>query len=137
MFGFRRTEDPRSPSAAMSQIIERSGPPVGVGHASMLRVVESRGRYSGRTVRYVRIFDPTRAAEAAVVVRRYGDLDAHPGLVLWSGHVESDGTVAITRNAAAVENGAPTRVHADRAGHADDERFVFQGRDAAATGVAS
>jgi hypothetical protein len=72
-----------------------------------------------------------------VVVQRYSDLDEYPSLVLWSGHVERDGIVAITRGAAAIDTGAPTRVQADRTSHADDERFVFQGREAAAPGVRS
>jgi len=137
MFGFLRTPAPQSPSAAISRVVEQAGRPADIRHASMLRVVESRGRYSGRTVLFVRVFDPARAAEGAVVVRRYGDLDAHPGLVLWSGHVERDGIVAITRGAAAIDTRAPTRVHADRTSHADDEQFVFQGREAAAPGVTS
>ena len=137
MFGFLRTPAPQSPSAAISHVVEQAALPADIRHASMLRVVESRGRYSGRTVLFVRVFDPARAAESAVVVQRYGDLDAHPGLVLWSGHVETDGTVAITRSAAAIDTRAPTRVHADRTSHADDERFVFQGREAVAQGVRS
>lgn len=137
MFGFLRTPDTRSPSAAISHVVEQAGLPAGVDHSSMLRVVESRGRYSGRKVLFIRVFDPARAAGSAVVVRRYHDLDAHPELVLWSGHVESDGIVAITRNAAAAETGTPTRAHADRTAHPDDERFVFQERDALAPGVTS
>ena len=136
MFGFRRTPDPRSPSAAIAHVVEQAGLPADISHSSMLRVVESSGRYSGRTVHFVRVFDPARAAESAVVVQRHGDLDAHPGLILWSGHVESDGIVAIRRTAAAAEAGTPTRVHADRTAHPDDERFIFNGRDAVVPGVA-
>jgi hypothetical protein len=137
MFGFLRTPAPQSPSAAISHVVEQAGMPVDVSRSSMLRVVESRGRYSGRKVLFVRVFDPARAAACAVVVQRFGDLDEYPSLVLWSGHVERDGIVAITRNAAAIDTGAPTRVHADRTAHADDERFVFNGREAAAQGVTS
>jgi hypothetical protein len=137
MFGFLRTPDPRSPSAAIAHVVAQAGLPAGMNLASMLRVVESRGRYSGRKVLFVRVFDPARAAESAVVVQRYRDLDAHPELVLWSGHVERDGIVAITRGATAAAIGAPTRVHADRTAHADDERFVFNRREAAAQGVTS
>jgi hypothetical protein len=102
-----------------------------------LRVVESRGRYSGRKVLFIRVFDPVRAAECAVVVQRYGDLDEFPSLVLWSGHVESDGIVALTRSAAITGSRTSTRVHPDRAAHADDERFVFHGRDSVVPGVTS
>jgi hypothetical protein len=137
MFGFLRTPVPRSPSAAISRVVELAGLPADVSHSSLLRVVESRGRYSGRKVLFIRCFDPVRAAESAVIVQRFRDLDAHPGLVLWSGHVESDGIVAITRHAAVPHTGATTRVHADRTAHAADERFVFQGREPTASGVTS
>ena len=93
----------------------------------MLRVVESRGRYSGRKVLFVRVFDPARAAERAVVVQRFRDLDAHP---------ESRPVVRTCRarrdrrhHAAAPRPSIPERrpeSHADRTAHADDERFVFQ-----------
>jgi hypothetical protein len=99
-------------------------------------VVESHGRYAGRNVRYVRVFDPVRAAELAVAVQRFSDLDSYPSLVLWSGHVERDGLVAITRTPGPAL-GSPTRSLADRAGHADDERLVFHGRDAVAPGAPS
>ncbi len=137
MFGFLRTQAPRGPSAAIAHVVEHAGLPANVGHASMLRVVESRGRYSGRKVMFIRVFDPARAAEAAVVVQHYRDLDAHSDLVLWSGHVESDGIVAITRSGPAAEARTPIRAHADRAAHPDDGRFVFQGRDAVAPGATS
>jgi hypothetical protein len=137
MFGFLRTPDLRSPSAAISHVVGQAGLPADISHSSMLRVVESRGRYSGRKVLFVRVFDPARAAACAVVVQRYSDLDEYPSLVLWSGHVERDGIVAITRSAAAIDTGAPTRVQADRTAHPDDERFVFDRRDAAVQGVTS
>jgi hypothetical protein len=135
MFGFLRTPDPRSPSAGISHAVEQAGLPADIKHSSMLRVVESRGRYSGRKVLFFRVFDPARTAACAVVVQRYRDLDEYQSLVLWSGHVERDGIVAITRGAAAIDTGAPTRVQADRTAHADDERFVFNRRDAVAPGV--
>jgi hypothetical protein len=137
MFGFLRTPDPQCPSAAIRRVVEQSGLPSDVNHSSTLRVVESRGRYSGRKVQLVRVFDPARAAERSVIVRRYGDLDPHPSLVLWSGHVEHDGIVAITRHAPATATRKSARVPADRAAHADDERLVFTGRDAAMSGVTS
>jgi hypothetical protein len=72
-------------------------------------------------------FDPARAAACAVVIQRYRDHDEYPSLVMWSGHVERDGIVAITRGATVIDTGAPTRVEADRSAHTDDERFVFNG----------
>ena len=137
MFGFLRTPAPQSPSAAISRVVEQAGPPADIRHASMLRVVESRGRYSGRKALFFRVFDPVRAAACAVAIQRYQDLDEFPSLVLWSGHVESDGIVALTRSAATTGSGTSTRVHADRTAHADDERFVFHGRDSVVPGAIS
>jgi hypothetical protein len=134
MFGVPRALDPHTPSSAICRVIELNGLPPGVSKASMLRVVESDGRYSGRKVTFVRIFDPMRAAAGAVTVERFDDLDAHQSLVLWSGHVERDGSLAISHRALGVDRPTPGRILADRAAHADDERFVFHGRDAARSG---
>ncbi len=125
MFGFRRKSGVRSPSAAICRALEADGLPPGIGAASALGVVESRGSYSGRKVTYIRVFDPARAAERAVDVRAFGDLDGHPELVLRMGHVEKDGTVVITWRPPAADAATPLRERADRAMHADDERFVF------------
>ena len=42
-------------------------------------VALQRGSYSGRGVRYFRVFDAIRVTERALTVRRYADLDARPG----------------------------------------------------------
>ncbi len=130
MFGFRRRLDQRSPSAAIFRAIESDGLPPGVDAASALGVVESRGTYAGRKVTYIRVFDPARATEHGLDVRAFGDLEAHPDLVLRAGHVEQDGTVVITWRAPALDAATPVRERADRAAHGGDERFVFQNRAA-------
>ena len=56
MFGFLRTPDPRSLSAAISHAVEQAGLPTDISHSSKLRVVESRGRYAGRKVLFFRVF---------------------------------------------------------------------------------
>ena len=137
MFGFLRTPDPRSPSAAICRVIEQSGLPSWISRSSMLRVVESRGRHAGRPVTFIRVFDPVHAAEREVIVQRFRDLDTQPSLVLWSGHVERDGLVALSRRSPGPDLRTPTRSRVDRTAHADDERFVFHGRDAVASGVTS
>src|SRR5919197_1311801 len=53
------------------------------------------------------------------------DLDAHPDLVLGSGHVEQHGAVVLTRRDIAPSVPAVLREPADRATHADDEQYVF------------
>ena len=126
MVGFMRRSAVRSPSAAIRRALEQDGLPPGT---PALRVVESRGRYSGRKVTFIRVFDATSAAESAVDVQAFGDLDVHPELVLRMGHVEQDGTVVITWRAPSPDAATPVRERADRAMHADDERVVFPGGD--------
>jgi hypothetical protein len=113
MFGFPRVREPQSPSAAICHEIEQSGLPSWISSSSMLRVVESCGRYAGRRVTLIRVFDPVRAAERAVVVQRFRDLDPQPSLVLWSGHVGRDGLVALFRRSPGLDLRPPTRPHAD------------------------
>jgi hypothetical protein len=124
MFGFMRRSGKRNRSAAIQRALERDGLPPGIDPAA-LGVVESGGSYAGRRVTYIRVFDPARAAERAVDVRAFGDLDGHPDLVLRMGHIEKDGTVVITWRPPAADAEAPLRERADRAMHADDEQFVF------------
>ena len=81
MFGFMRRSGERSRSAAIHRALERDGLPPGIDPAA-LGVLESRGSYAGRTVTYIRVFDPARAAERAVDVHAFGDLEVHPDLVL-------------------------------------------------------
>jgi hypothetical protein len=79
-----------------------------------LTVLERMGTYSGRRVNFFRAFDPARATARAI-----------EDLVLGSGHVEHEGLVMLDGRPEA-EGAAPNRAPADRAVHADDERFVFQ-----------
>jgi hypothetical protein len=125
MFGFMRGSGGKNRSAAIQRALERDGLPPGIDAAVALGVVESGGSYAGRRVSYIRVFDPARAAEQAVDVHAFGDLDGHPDLVLRMGHVEKDGTVVITWRPPAADAATPVRARADRAMHADDERFVF------------
>ena len=114
MFGFLRTAAPLSPSAAICHVIERSGLPSWITSLSMLRVVESRGRYAGRAVTLIRIFDPARAAAREVAIRRFRDLDEQPSLVLWSGHVERDGVVVLARRSPGLDSRMPARSYPDQ-----------------------
>ena len=128
MLGFRHRSGQRSPSAAICRALESDGLPSGIDRASALGVVESRGRYSGRTVTYIRVFDPARATERGLDVRSFEDLDTHPDLVLRAGHIERDGTVMIKWRAPSADAATPVRERADRAAHEGDERFVFPER---------
>ena len=125
MFDFLRRSGPQSPSAPIRRALEldgllpvRDAPPA-------LSVVESRGRYSGRSVRYIRVFDPARTGERSLTVRTYGDLDAHRNLVLRAGHIEADGSIVLDHRVPARDAAIPVRERADRSAHRGDERFVF------------
>jgi hypothetical protein len=88
-----------------------------------LGVLKKQGSYAGRRVNYFRAFEPARATARAIQVQAYGDLDAHLDLILGSGHVEHEGLVMLNSRPEP-EHTAPLRSLADRATHADDERFV-------------
>jgi hypothetical protein len=74
------------------------------------------------------VFDPSRVAERGLQVRRFTDLDAHPDLVLGSGHVEADGAIVVSQRHDDQVTRAPVRSEADRSAHADDEQVVFPTR---------
>ena len=131
MFNFLHRSGLRSPSAALRRALEADGLPPGTD-VSTLGVVESSHRYAGRKVTAFRVFDPKRAAGRAVDVftgHTYQDLNAHLDLVLRAGFIDQDGTVVIYTRSPAQDAGVPRRERADRAAHADDERYVFPGKD--------
>jgi hypothetical protein len=95
MFGFLRRSSPQSPSTSIRRALEQDGLVAAKDATSFLRVVESRGTYAGRKVRYFRVFDPVRAGGRDLKISAYADLDGHPELVIQAGRVESDGAVVI------------------------------------------
>src|SRR4030088_2711194 len=124
MFNLFRKSQPQHPTVAIVQAMTTDGLPPGMD-AGTLTVLQQRGSYSGRKVSYFRVFDPVRVTERSFKVSDYADLDAHPELVIGSGHVEQNGAVVLTRQDRAHSSGAFARSEAVRADHSDDERFVF------------
>jgi hypothetical protein len=125
MFDFFRKSQHNQPIAAISAAFGSNGLPPGMDPATLV-VLQQRGSYSSRKVNYFRVYDPVRAGERRVTVHAFSDLDGHPELVLISGHLEQDGSVALTRREPNLEAAAtPTRSQATRANHADDEQIVF------------
>ena len=127
---FLRGSGMHYPSAAMLRALEKGGMPSGT-MVSTLGVVESAGKSSGRNVTYFRVFDPKQAAARAVDVFTkftYQDLGNHLDLVLRSGFIERDGTIVLYSQTASPDAEIPLRQPADRAAHADDEKFVSQGK---------
>jgi len=60
--------------------------------AQGLKMVSQAGLYSGRKVTYFRVFDP---ATVGAQPRRFEDLDGAG--VLYSGHIEREGHVVLSR----------------------------------------
>ena|SRR5215216_630894 len=90
-----------------------------------LRMLEQRGSYSGRSVNFFRVFDATTAAKRGVRPTSFADLDAHPDLLVGTGHIEHGGAVALSTRTKSEAAPAPSRELADRRDHGDDERLVF------------
>jgi hypothetical protein len=144
MFDFMRRSSPQSPTTAIRHALKEDGLFSAGGESVALSVVESRGRYAGRTVRYFRVFDPARTSTRGLNIRSYQDLSAHPSLLLRTGHVEADGSVIIDHRVPSLDaaivpsldaaivpsldEAIPVRERADRSAHSDDERFVFPGK---------
>jgi hypothetical protein len=125
MFDFLRRSQAKPPITAISAAFGSNGLPPGMDPATLV-VLQQRGSYSSRRVNYFRVYDPVRAAERRVQVHAFNDLDSHPELVLISGHLEQDGTVALTRREPTLLAAAtPARSQASRASHLDDEQIVF------------
>jgi hypothetical protein len=125
MFDFMRRSSPQSPTTAIRHALKEDGLFSVGGESVALSVVELRGRYAGRTVRYFRVFDPARTGTRGLNIRSYKDLDAHPSLLLRTGHVEEDGSVIIDYRVPSLDAAIPVRERADRVVHAGNERFIF------------
>ena len=124
MFDFLRRSSPQSPTTAIRHALREDGLFSAGGESVAVSVVESRGRYAGRTVRFFRVFDPARTGTSGLNIRSYQDLNAHPSLLLRTGHVEEDGSVIIDHQASSLDAAVPVRERADRAAHASNERFI-------------
>jgi hypothetical protein len=124
MFKLILNSRPRRPTPAMAAALISGGLPPGM-QPETLSVVEQQGTYSGRRVSYFRVFDPLRAAERELEIHRFTDLDGHPNLILDSGHLESDGTVVLSKRGKPHPAETPLRSEANRSAHPDDEQIVF------------
>ena len=124
MFRLISSSGPRPPTPAMAAALIGDGLPPGM-QPGTLSVVEQHGTYSGRRVSYFRVFDPIRVSERGLQIRRFTDLDAHPSLVIGSGHLESDGGIVLSKREKLEAIATPMRSEASRAAHPDDEQIVF------------
>lgn len=62
---------------------------------SRLGCIEKAGRYSGRPVMYICIFDRTLVPEGGRAIRKWDDVMAHGEALLFEGHIEKDGSVKL------------------------------------------
>lgn len=125
MFDLFRRAHSNLPSPALARALEADGLPPSVSSAQ-LAVVDERGEYAGRTVKYFRVFDPRRSTDAGVSVRSFVDLDRFPELILRSGHTEQNGVVVLSKLSAPPPPTA--RRQADRDAHGDDQQIIFPGQ---------
>ena len=130
MFGFFKRSGPRPLTDAIMKAIAKDGAPSTIASASC-KLVDMDGRYSDRKVTYFRVFDPAAASQRSLSVKRYRDLDAFPGLIVQSGHIESDGKVVVTRPVVVRAAATPSRSAADRSQHLDDAHIVVNGETGA------
>jgi hypothetical protein len=104
MFNFLNRSQLRFPTIRQALVeagLSAAGDPVRVA------VLVRHGQYSGRPVSFFNAFPP-----------------GHKDLSLASGRVERGGMVVVDSRSEP-EGGTPARKPANRADHADDERFVF------------
>jgi hypothetical protein len=128
MFGFLRKGASPASSLAIQQALVKQGLPFGMS-VDRLRVLTRQGHYAGRSVRYFLAYDAQQAAQSGLALRTFEELDAHPDLVVGSGHLERDGAMALTRREPSITAPSPIRASADRTGHADDAHIVFWDAD--------
>lgn len=67
-----------------------------------LQCVVQRGSLGGLPVNFVRLCDRTMTHERRVNVKSYRDLDKHPELVLYEGHIFKEGIVHLKKRGATV-----------------------------------
>lgn len=74
-------------------------PPEAIGR---LQCYQKRGTYVRQPVRYIRVFDPSRAGDGARPARKYDDLDKQHDAVLFEGHGDKAGFIYLIDRRATV-----------------------------------
>ena len=64
-------------------------------YLNMLRYFEYDGVFRGEPVKQVRIFSPDMAKESGVTIRKSSDLEQHPEMLLFMGHIDGRGQVYV------------------------------------------
>jgi len=91
---FKRQKVSRAlPAAVQVALTEQFELPPRV--VSQLGYIEKAGRFAGRPVRYICIFDRTLVPEGGRAIRTWDDVMAHREALLFEGHIERDGSVKL------------------------------------------
>ena len=64
-------------------------------YLEMLRCFEYTGLFKGKRVMYVNVFNPDIALEREALIRSNLDLEQHPEILLYKGHIDNDGKVYV------------------------------------------
>ena len=60
-------------------------------YLELLRCFEYDGQVNGKQVRRVNIFSPNKAREKKLLIKTRQDLQQHPELLFYEGHIDSEG----------------------------------------------
>jgi hypothetical protein len=64
-------------------------------YLDLLRCFEYEGLVSGKWVRCIRIFSPNKVREHRLSIMTSQDLEQHPEMLLFEGHIDSQGSVYV------------------------------------------
>ena len=64
-------------------------------YLELLRCFEYDGQVNGKQVRRISIFSPDKAREKKLLIRTRQDLEQHPELLFYEGHIDSQGNAYV------------------------------------------
>ena len=65
-------------------------------YLDQLRCFETDGQLQERPVRRIRVFDPMLAKKSGLAIRTHADLEAHPEVLAFEGHIDAEGGIYFT-----------------------------------------
>ena len=67
-----------------------------VEYLGILRCLEITKQVNGNKSTSLNIFSPVRAKEYHIKIKTFTDLERYPEMVLFKGHIDSDGVISVT-----------------------------------------
>ena len=64
-------------------------------YLELLRCFEYDGQVNGKQVRRISIFSPNKAGEKKLLIKTRQDLEQHPEILLYEGHVDNQGNAYV------------------------------------------